>query len=109
MKQDKKDTMLISMILSRNNVDNHAITWEDARYLHCPNVNECKIKMYAFAIECLCNGMSYQELYELIDKMSLEEYEKLDENAKKYVKRRICNDLKTRENNEIKKESIINE
>lgn len=107
MKNENNKSLLFSMLLSRNKYGEHEVTVEDLKYLHIPGVCECQVKMYLLVIDCLSQGMSYEEIYEFIDKITFDEYRMLDPEARTYVKKKIRKDVDTRRKNELKNEGEI--
>lgn len=103
----KNNSLFLSMLLSMNKSDEHEVTYQDLRYMHCPEVSSCQIKMYSLVIECLSKGMNYEEIYSFIDNIDIKEYKKLDEEARNYVKLRVKKDLDSRKNNEQKNRGVI--
>ena len=99
MKHDN-NSLFFSMLFSMSNSDENELTWEDLRYMHSPVVSDCQIKMYLLVIRCLSSGMSYEEVFEFIDNLDIEEYKKLTDEEKIYVKTKIKKDLHTRKYNE---------
>lgn len=107
MKQEN-NSLLYSLLLSQNRSEEHEVTWEDLMYLHCPEVNRCQTKVYTLVIECLSKGMSYEEINSFIDNLDIEEYKKLTQKEKVYIKTRVKRDLNSRKNNETKNRGVIN-
>ena len=103
----EKSSLLFSILLSMNNGEDHEVTLEDLRYMYSPVVSDCQIKMYLLVIRCLSSGMSYEEIYEFIDNIDIDEYKKLNDEEKIYVKTKIKKDLHTRKNNENKNRGVI--
>lgn len=105
----ESNSFLFSILLSMNNSEDHEITLEDLRYMYSPAVNDCQIRMYLLVIKCINEGMSYEEIYKFIDSIDIEEYKRLTEEEKVYVKTKIKKDLHTRKNNEKNRGVIDNE
>ena len=103
----EKSSLLFSILLSMNNSEDHEVTLEDLRYMYSPAVNDCQIKIYLLVIKYINDGMSYEEIFEFIDNLDIEEYKRLTEEEKIYVKTKIKKDLHTRKNNEKNNRGVI--
>lgn len=100
------NSLLYSIMLSMNSIKEHKITEEDVKYANDSEVSKCQIIMYKYVIECICQGMSYEELKKQIDNFTLEDYQNLSEEKRNYLQRKLKKDLNLRENNLNKKGEI---
>jgi len=95
----EKNPLALSLLISQNKCDEHEITYEDLRYKHSPRVSECQVKLYRLVISLLGEGKSYDEIISIIDNIDIEEFKKLKDNEKDYVKSRVKRDVDSRKNN----------
>lgn len=76
--------MMLSSMLSGNHPysdnDNYDI------YSFDEEVNSCRTRLYLMMIKWLNEGLTYEEIYDLIDNLTFEEYEKLSIEKQIYVK-----------------------
>ena len=68
----EKNSLLYSLLLSMNDLNNHEVTAEDLKYMHDTLVNECQIKLYMQVVEWLSQGKSFDEIFILLDNIELE-------------------------------------
>ena len=99
----EKNSLLYSLLLSMNDLNNHEVTTEDLKYMHDTLVNECQIKLYMQVVEWLSQGKSFDEIFILLDNIELEEYKKLGSEKQTYLQKRLRKDINSRKNNELKK------
>ena len=52
----EKNSLLYSLLLSMNDLNNHEVTTEDLKYMHDTLVNDCQIKLYMQVVEWLSQG-----------------------------------------------------
>ena len=90
-----KMAMLHSFLLTRG-YEGHQYDDEDIINMSNPSVSECQVNLYIKVIKLLAENKSYDEIYEFIDTYTGEDYEKLEENQKTYIKSRIRKDLVNR-------------
>ena len=102
MKKEKK-SLLYSLLLSMNDLNNHEVTAEDLKYMHDTLVNDCQIKLYMQVVEWLSQGKSFDEIFILLDNIELEEYKKLGSEKQTYLQKRLRKDINSRKYNELKK------
>ena len=105
--KDNNNPLLFSLLVSMNKKEEHEITLEDLRYIYSPKVSRCQIRIYTLVIEALSNGMSYEEIHKMIDKIDFEEYKSLGEDEKRYIRMRVKRDVNSRKNNELKNRGVI--
>ena len=97
MKAGLKMAMMHSFLLTRG-YEKHQYDEEDITNMSNPSVTECQVNLYIKVIKLLAENKSYDEIYEFIDTYTGEDYEKLEENQKTYIKSRIRKDLVNRKN-----------
>ena len=97
MKAGLKMAMMHSFLLTRG-YEKHYYTDEDIINMSNPSVSECQINLYIKVIKMLAEAKSYDEIYEFIDAYTGEDYDKLEENQKTYIKSRLRKDLVNRKN-----------
>lgn len=102
----EKNSLLYSLLISMNDLNNHEITSEDLKYMHDKLVNDCQIKLYMQVVEWLSQGKTFDEIFILLDNIELEEYKKLGSEKQSYLQRRLRKDINSRKNNQIKKGEI---
>ena len=99
----EKNSLLYSLLLSMNDLNNHEVTAEDLKYMHDILVNDCQIKLYMQVVEWLSQGKSFDEIFILLDNIELEEYKKLGSEKQTYLQKRLRKDINSRKYNELKK------
>ena len=99
----RKNSLLYSLLLSMNDLNNHEVTAEDLKYMHDTLVNDCQIKLYMQVVEWLSQGKSFDEIFILLDNIELEEYKKLGSEKQAYLQKRLRKDINSRKYNELKK------
>ena len=99
----EKNSLLYSLLLSMNDLNNHEVTAEDLKYMHDTLVNDCQIKLYMQVVEWLSQGKSFDEIFILLDNIELEEYKKLGSEKQAYLQKRLRKDINSRKYNELKK------
>ncbi len=76
--------MMLGSMLSGNhpysNIDDYDI------YSFDEEVNSCQIKLYLMIIKWLNEGLTYEEIYDLIDNLTFEEFKKLSIEKQTYIK-----------------------
>ena len=90
-----KAVMLHSFLLCRG-YEGYEYTYEDIINMSNPEVGSCQIDLYLKVINLLSNGKSYEEINEFITNYTGKDYELLEDEQKKYVKKRIKKDLNIR-------------
>ena len=104
--KNENNSLLFSLIFSLNNKEDHEVTLEDLLYQYSPRVSQCQIKMYSLVIKGISEGMTYEEMEKFIENIDIEEFRKLTEQEKFYVKSRVKKDIVARKINE-KKRGVI--
>ena len=99
----EKNSLLYSLLLIMNDLNNHEVTAEDLKYMHDTLVNDCQIKLYMQVVEWLSQGKSFDEIFILLDNIELEEYKKLGSEKQTYLQKRLRKDINSRKYNELKK------
>lgn len=99
----EKNSLLYSLLLSMNDLNDHEVTAEDLKYMHDTLVNDCQIKLYMQVVEWLSQGKSFDEIFILLDNIELEEYKKLGSEKQNYLQKRLRKDINSRKYNELKK------
>ena len=100
----EKNSLLYSLLLSMNDLNNHEVTAEDLKYMHDTLVNDCQIKLYMQVVEWLSQGKTFDEIFILLDNIELEEYKKLGSEKQAYLQKRLRKDINSsRKYNELKK------
>lgn len=97
MKAGLKMAMMHSFLLTRG-YEGHQYNEEDIINMSNPTVSECQVDLYIKVIKMLGSGKSYDEIYEFIANYTGEDYDKLEEKQKTYIKSRIRKDLVNRKN-----------
>ena len=92
-----KMAMMHSFLLTRG-YEKHQYDDEDIINMSNSDVSECQIDLYVKVIKMLAEDKSYDEIYEFIANYTGEDYEKLEEKQKTYIKSRIRKDLANRKN-----------
>lgn len=98
------NSLLYSIMLSMNNIKEHEITEEDIKYANDSEVSRCQIIMYKYVIECICKGISYEEIQSKIDNFDFEDYKKLSDEKRNYLQKKLKKDICHRQNNQKKGE-----
>jgi len=101
---NENNSLLYSLLISLESIDKHEVTFDDVLYKHFPKVTECQKRVYELVIEKMCEGLSFEELVEYIDKIDIEELKSLDDNQRYYVKSKAKKDIMTRKKNLEKRE-----
>ena len=94
---DGSNSLLYSILLSMENIKNYKVTPEDERYLLNQNVSKCKVKIYTLVITMLSEGRTYEEIFNYINEINIEEYKKLNDEEQNYIQRSFRKDLKLRQ------------
>lgn len=90
--------LMHSILLSKSyDEDNYDII--DIINFNNIDVCNCQINLYLKVIEMLSKGISYDEILEFITNYSSDEFNKLKENEKVYIKCRTRKDVINRKNN----------
>lgn len=92
-----KAAMMHSFLLTRG-YEKHYYTEEDIMNMSNHDVSECQVDLYIKVIKMIASGKTYDEIYEFIDTYTADDYEKLEEKQKTYIKSRIKKDLINRKN-----------
>ena len=92
---NKKNVLLLASLFSMSS-DGYELDMDDIKYQLDQNVTDCEFILYIEIIKMLADGVSYDEIFDYIDKFSSLEYEELLEDQKGYVKSKIKRDLNKR-------------
>lgn len=98
--EKENNSLLYALLLSMEHYADYSVTPEDLRYMHDKKVNDCQIMLYVKVIEWLSLGKTYEEIYDLLDNITLEEYKSLDNEKQIYIQRKLRKDLNSRKNKE---------
>ena len=90
-----KMAMLHSFLLTRG-YEGHQYDDEDIINMSNPLVSECQIDLYIKVIKMLAEDKNYDDINEFIANYTAEDYEKLEEKQKTYIKSRLKKDLVNR-------------
>ena len=96
MENDGNNSLLYSLLLSKESMQNYEMTLEDERYLLNQNVSECKVKVYMLVISLLSQGLTYDEIINYINEIDIEEYKKLNDEEQDYIQRVFRKDFNSR-------------
>lgn len=104
--KNENNSLLYSLLLSMNDLNDHEVTSEDLKYMQDAIVNDCQIKLYIQVIEWISQGKTFDEIFILLDNIELEEYKKLANEKQNYLQKRLRKDINSRKYNELKKGEI---
>ena len=96
MENDGNNSLLYSLLLSKESMQNYEMTLEDERYLLNQNVSECKVKVYMLVISLLSQGLTYDEIINYINEIDIEEYKNLNDEEQDYIQRVFRKDFNSR-------------
>ena len=96
IENDGNNSLLYSLLLSKESMQNYEMTLEDERYLLNQNVSECKVKVYMLVISLLSQGLTYDEIINYINEIDIEEYKKLNDEEQDYIQRVFRKDFNSR-------------
>lgn len=94
------NTFMLYSALLRRFKNSDKITPEDIKNMINGEVNNAAIELYKNVINWISEGKSIGEIYYLIDKYNVMEFDTLLEDQKTYIKTRIKKDLKIRNDKE---------
>ncbi len=100
----RNKSLLYSIVLSMSDYKDYTPTIEDIRFSREQGVSECQLAMYMKVIEQISNGKTYEEIFDYIENIDINEFRMLNQEQQTYVKKKVKRDMITRRENERKGE-----
>ena len=90
------NSLLYSLLVSMENIDEHEQSLEDVLYSYFPKVTKCQKMIYELVIRKLSEGLSYDEIIKMIDELDIISLYNLDDKQNSYIKEKAKKDVLTR-------------